>query len=85
MPHPLYVRFLSPIEWLLMSTTDYLVSDDKDLCQLAYDHGSLTKLTNLVKSITPSESSVQWDEDEPDSISSLRAVRSSHTDSLSFS
>ncbi|KAI0683713.1 armadillo-type protein [Cytidiella melzeri] len=54
----------------------YLVSDDKDLCQLAYERGSLGKLARLVKSITPSETSTSpnWDEDEPDSTSSLRAA-----------
>lgn len=71
----MFVRFLSQDEWKLMKAVDYLVSDDKDLCQLAYERGSLTKLANLVKSITPSEASGEWDEDEPDSMSSLRAVR----------
>jgi armadillo repeat-containing protein 8 len=53
-----------------------LVEDNKDLCHLAYDRGSIAKLATLVKSITPSEPSISpnWDEDEPDSISSLRAV-----------
>ena len=48
--------------------------DDKDLCQLAYDRGSLRKLTDLVKSITPSEATPEWDEDEPESTSRLREV-----------
>ncbi|EKM55266.1 uncharacterized protein PHACADRAFT_255760 [Phanerochaete carnosa HHB-10118-sp] len=50
----------------------YLVCDDKDLCQLAFDRGSLTKLANLVRSITPSEPAPGWDEDEPESIARLR-------------
>ncbi|KAI0077112.1 ARM repeat-containing protein [Panus rudis PR-1116 ss-1] len=49
-----------------------LVSDDKDLCQLAYDRGSLAQLAELVRSITPSEPNVEWDEDEPESVSALR-------------
>ncbi|KAI0797444.1 armadillo-type protein [Abortiporus biennis] len=77
-----------------------LISDDKDLCQLAYERGSLTRLANVIKAITPiepatsnsiptsaptvpvtagaggsgpmSSSGVEWDEDEPESISSLR-------------
>ncbi|KAI0086228.1 ARM repeat-containing protein [Irpex rosettiformis] len=54
----------------------YLVADEKDLCQLAYERGSLAKLAQLVKSITPSDSSAlpNWDEDEPDSTSTLRAA-----------
>ncbi|CAL1705500.1 unnamed protein product [Somion occarium] len=50
----------------------HLVSDDKDLCQLAYERGSLNQLADLVKSITPSEPNVQWDEDEPESQACLR-------------
>lgn len=53
---------------------DHLVSDDKDLCQLAYDRGSLTKLADTVKAITPSDATAEWDEDEPESISCLREV-----------
>ncbi|OBZ65761.1 Acetolactate synthase, mitochondrial [Grifola frondosa] len=49
-----------------------LITDDKPLCQLAFDRGSLTKLACLVKSITPSEKTVEWEEDEPESISCLR-------------
>ncbi|OCH93874.1 ARM repeat-containing protein [Obba rivulosa] len=49
-----------------------LVSDDKELCKLAYDRGSLSKLASLVKAITPLERSVEWEEDEPESISRLR-------------
>ena len=54
---------------------DYLVSDNKELCQLAFDRGSLKKLAELVKSITPSDAPPGWDEDEPESISILREVR----------
>lgn len=50
----------------------HLVADDKDLCQLAYDRGALSKLAQLVKSITPTEPQNDWDEDEPESISALR-------------
>ena len=57
-----------------MMFIDYLVSDDKDLCQLAYERGSLTKLADTVKAITPSEATAEWDEDEPESISCLREV-----------
>ena len=53
---------------------DHLVSDDKDLCQLAFERGSLAKLSEVVKAITPSEASSEWDEDEPESISCFREV-----------
>lgn len=51
-----------------------LVNDDKDLCQLAFERGSLTHLAQLVKSISPNETSIQWDEDEPESQACLREV-----------
>ena len=53
---------------------DHLVCDEKDLCQLAFERGSLTKLASLVKSITPSEASPGWDKDEPESVARLREV-----------
>lgn len=56
---------------------DQLVCDDKDICQLAFERGSLTKLANLLKSITPSEASPGWDEDEPESVSRLREASTS--------
>ncbi|KAK7693931.1 hypothetical protein QCA50_003505 [Cerrena zonata] len=49
-----------------------LINDDKDLCQLAFQRGTLTQLAHLIKSITPSESNIQWDEDEPESQACLR-------------
>ncbi|KAL6300508.1 ARM repeat-containing protein [Sparassis latifolia] len=49
-----------------------LVSDHKELCKLAFDRGTLSKLACLVKSITPIEQTVEWEEDEPESISCLR-------------
>ena len=53
-----------------------LVTDDKDLCQLAFDRKSLTHLAQVVKSITPAptEQNVEWDEDEPESQACLREV-----------
>lgn len=54
---------------------DNLVADEKDLCQLAYNRCSLTRLATLVKAITPSETSTGWDEDEPESVACLREVR----------
>lgn len=52
----------------------YLVSDDPALCQNANDRGSLEKLADLVKLITPLGKPSEWDEDEPESISCLREV-----------
>ena len=54
---------------------DHLVCDDKDLCHLAFERGSLTKLADLVKAVTPSEAPPGWDEDEPESVARLREVR----------
>lgn len=54
---------------------DNLVADEKDLCQLAYNRCSLTRLATLVKAITPNEASTGWDEDEPESVACLREVR----------
>ncbi|TFY76979.1 hypothetical protein EWM64_g7033, partial [Hericium alpestre] len=50
----------------------YLVTDEKELCQMAFDGGSLGKLSDLVKSITPTDKASEWDEDEADSICCLR-------------
>ncbi|KIP08711.1 hypothetical protein PHLGIDRAFT_103862 [Phlebiopsis gigantea 11061_1 CR5-6] len=50
----------------------HLVCDDKDLCHLAFERGSLAKLADLVKAITPSEAPPGWDEDEPESVARLR-------------
>ncbi|KAI0929233.1 hypothetical protein AcW1_006226 [Taiwanofungus camphoratus] len=49
-----------------------LVSDNKELCKLAFERGSLAKLAWLVKSITPTEKTAEWEEDEPESRSCLR-------------
>lgn len=54
---------------------DNLVSDNKELCKLAFERGSLAKLAWLVKSITPTEKTAEWEEDEPESRSCLREVR----------
>ena len=65
-------------EWresLFRCGTDYLVANDNQLCQLAFDRGSLSKLAALVKSITPTEKASEWDEDEAESVSCLREVR----------
>ncbi|TFY75860.1 hypothetical protein EWM64_g8156 [Hericium alpestre] len=50
----------------------YLVTDEKELCQMAFDGGSLSKLADLVKSITPTDKASEWDEDEAESICCLR-------------
>ncbi|KAG9226457.1 hypothetical protein CCMSSC00406_0003336 [Pleurotus cornucopiae] len=49
-----------------------LISDDPRLCQFAHERGSLDQLATVVKDITPSEVQPEWDEDEPESLSSLR-------------
>ena len=53
---------------------DNLIADHKEMCKFAFERGSLDKLASLVKSITPSEKTVEWEEDEPESISCLREV-----------
>ncbi len=53
---------------------DHLISDDSRLCQFAHERGSLDQLATVVKAITPSEIQPEWDEDEPESLSSLREV-----------
>ncbi|TFK46722.1 ARM repeat-containing protein [Heliocybe sulcata] len=50
----------------------YLVTDDRELCQLAFERGSLAKVAELAKQVTPNVTTPEWDEDEPQSISSLR-------------
>lgn len=57
--------------------TDYLVTDNTELCKIAYDRGSLEKLVTLAKSITPLDTEPEWDMDEPESVSCLREARSS--------
>jgi armadillo repeat-containing protein 8 len=56
---------------------DYLVMDEKELCQTAFDRGSLSKLSDLVHDLTPpppAETKVppEWEEDEPESLCCLR-------------
>ncbi|KAI6124717.1 ARM repeat-containing protein [Pisolithus croceorrhizus] len=49
-----------------------LVRDERDFCIEAADHGVLTNLASLVKSITPLENSCDWEIDEPECRVSLR-------------
>jgi hypothetical protein len=56
-------------------STDYLVNDDTALCLAAFDRGCLEYVAALIQSISPTEpASPEWEEDEPESISSLREV-----------
>jgi hypothetical protein len=56
-------------------STDYLVNDDTALCLAAFDRGCLEYLAALIQSISPAEpASPEWEEDEPEIISSLREV-----------
>lgn len=61
---------------ILRKLVDYFVTDDKDLCIFAYDRGSLTKLSQSVNSITPTDRPTTWEEEESEHISSLREVSS---------
>lgn len=54
--------------------TDHLVSDNRVFCQLAYERNSLNQIASLVNSITPTEKSSDYEEDEPESVSRLREV-----------
>ena len=60
----------------LRKPIDYFVTDDKDLCMFAYERGSLAKLSQVVNSITPTDRSPTWEEEESEHISSLREVSS---------
>ena len=75
MLHPLYVSFevADACVWLIRDLGQ-LVTDDKTLCKLVYERGALTKLSNLLKSITPNEPPSEWDADEPETLSALREV-----------
>lgn len=55
----------------------YLVSDDSKLPLKATDWGVLTKLSNLVKAVTPTQPPLDEEEEqeEPESVSALREVR----------
>ncbi|KAJ8522891.1 hypothetical protein ONZ45_g602 [Pleurotus djamor] len=82
----LYIRnILSVLNRMISSTSDSpltrgracfvlynLISDDTNLCQFAQERGSLEKLIAVVQNITPLEPPPEWDEDEPESLSSLR-------------
>ena len=71
-----YVFSLPAFRLLIIGVCDIdnLVADHKELCKFAFERGSLDRLGALVKSITPSEKTVEWEEDEPESISCLREV-----------
>lgn len=49
--------------------------DKKELCELAVERGALPKLAALIKEITPTEKSPEWQEDELESVYCLREVR----------
>jgi hypothetical protein len=50
-------------------------NDDTALCLAAFDRGCLEYLAALIQSLSPAEpASPVWEEDEPESISSLREV-----------
>jgi hypothetical protein len=56
---------------------DYLVMDEKELCQTAFDRGSMSKLSDFVHAFTPpppTENKVppEWEEDEAESLCWLR-------------
>ncbi|KAI0306232.1 ARM repeat-containing protein [Multifurca ochricompacta] len=54
---------------------NYLVMDEKELCQSVYDKGSLAKLSELVHTLTPppaTDSKISELEDEPESLCCLR-------------
>lgn len=71
---PCEVTFLSILTYTTHACIDNLISDDARLCQFAHERGSLDQLATVVKDITPSEVQPEWDEDEPESLSSLREV-----------
>jgi hypothetical protein len=48
--------------------------DDQQLSKIAADQGSLEKIANLAKSVTPLDQQSEWEEDEPENISCLREV-----------
>lgn len=62
---------LARIEYI---SIDYLVTDHRLFCQLAYERNCLVQVAQLVNSITPLESHTDLDEDEPESVSRLREV-----------
>ncbi|KAI0029217.1 ARM repeat-containing protein [Vararia minispora EC-137] len=50
----------------------FLLTDQLELCQIAFERGTLTKLVALVASITPVDPAPGWDEDEAAGVSALR-------------
>jgi uncharacterized UPF0160 family protein len=68
------VPLFPTISYLCLTVLDYFVRDDKDLGIFAYERGSLKKLSKLVESMTPTEKTSEWDDEESDHISSLREV-----------
>ncbi|KAI0636599.1 ARM repeat-containing protein [Trametes polyzona] len=50
----------------------YLVADNRAFCQLAFERNCLASVANLINSITPTEKSPDFEEDEPESVSRLR-------------
>ena len=55
---------------------DRLVRDKKELCELAVERGALPKLADLIKEITPTEKTPEWQEEELESTACLREVNS---------
>ncbi|KAI0373038.1 ARM repeat-containing protein [Pilatotrama ljubarskyi] len=50
----------------------HLVSDNLAFCQLAFERNALAQVASLINSITPTEKSSEFEEDEPESVSRLR-------------
>lgn len=59
---------------MLTVVPDFLVTDHRALCQLAFERNSLVQVSQLVKSITPTEKTTEIDEDESENVSRLREV-----------
>ena len=64
---------------------DYLVTDHRAFCQLAFERNSLVELAHLITSIIPPEKTTEFEEDEPESTSRLREVRVGIMSSTTFS
>lgn len=73
----LYTAYASSSGFIVLGISrkpiDYFVTNDKNLCMLAYKHGSLAKLSQVVNSITSID---RPEEEESEHISSLREVSS---------
>lgn len=74
MLYPQYVHFHLVFR-ITYVPSDFLVTDDQQLCHTAVVQGSLDRLAALAKSITPLDQQSEWEEDEPENISCLREVR----------